>query len=381
MDRRFLSILAKVLALGRSLTGAARLVGRAVRNHQSRARQGALWLLVAAVVCGCGLSWGLPPWAPRGSPPGKFGLTNVYGFTSARGTNTLPPAWLKPPESPFQAGPGDVLAIAVGGEPDRRVSALVGPDGKMFYDLLPGLFVWGLTLEEIKALLETNLAKYLRARPDLEVVLEKAGSKHVWVLGSVQRPGVYPLATPMPLLEVLANAGGTVLPNSAQETADLKHSFVVRNRQRLPVDLEALLRRGDLSQNIYLQADDLIYVQTGVSPEVYVVGAVTRPNVVALAAETSLLSVIKEAGGPTQRACLSDVVIIRGPLQAPMIALVDYQGIAQGRAPDVRLKAGDIVYMPDDPVRKLELVAEQALNHFARAVALREGLSALVRER
>jgi protein involved in polysaccharide export with SLBB domain len=305
----------------------------------------------------------------------------VYGFTSARGTNTLPPEWLKPPASPFQAGPGDVLAIAVGGEPDSRVAALVGPDGKMFYDLLPGLFVWGLTLEEIKALLETNLAKYVRARPDLEVVLEKAVSKHVWVLGSVQRPGVYPLATPLPLLEALANAGGTVLPKSAQETADLKHSFVVRNSQRLPVDLEALLRRGDLSQNIYLQADDLVYVQTEVSPEVYVIGAVARPNVVALAAETSLLSAVKEAGGPTQHACLSDVAIIRGPLQAPRIALVDYQGIAQGRAPAVRLKAGDIVYVPDGPVRKLELVAEQALNHFARAVAIREGLSALVRER
>ena len=62
-----------------------------------------------------------------------------------------------------------------------------------------------------------------------------------------------------------------------QDLADLRHSFVMRQGQSLPVDFYRLLREGDTSQNIYLQPDDFVYVPSALSQQVYVLGAVRFP--------------------------------------------------------------------------------------------------------
>lgn len=342
-----------------------------------------LVLVLAPIWCGCKTRTG-PRFDPRQAPPvqGTLSVTNltVPAFMPVQSSNVVNPQWLKRPEEPFRVGPGDLMEIEVLGESGITSPALVGPDGRIYYDLLPGTFVWGLTMAEIKAVLEDNLAKYLRMRPSLLVSLKKVGSQRVWVLGSVQRPGVYSLSTPMTILEALAIAGGTTIAQgSSQEVADLRHSFVMREGKMLPVDLYDLLRNGDLNQNVYLRADDFIYVRPGASQDIYVLGAVAQPNIVPAAADTSLLYAVANVGGPIRYAYLSQVAIIRGSLSRPMIAFVNYQDIAKGRAPDVRLEQGDIVYVPYRPTRKVEQFAEGALNDFVRALAIREGQNAVLR--
>ena len=169
-------------------------------------------------------------------------------------TNHLDPALLRPTEDLFTLGPGDSLEIEIAGILTSRAATLVGPDGKIYYYLLPGLNVWGLTLQQTRDLLEKELAKYLSS-PQVTVTLRTVGSKYIWMLGRVNRPGIYPLTGPMTLLESLAGAGGTSRSQSqstSEELADLRHSFVVRQGQFIPVDFQRLLSEGDASQNIYL---------------------------------------------------------------------------------------------------------------------------------
>ena len=64
-----------------------------------------------------------------------------------------------------------------------------------------------------------------------------------------------------------------------EETADLQNSFVMREGQLLKVDFYKLLRQGDLSQNIYLQPDDFVYVRSASARNVYVLGAVPTVGV------------------------------------------------------------------------------------------------------
>jgi polysaccharide export outer membrane protein len=59
------------------------------------------------------------------------------------------------------------------------------------------------------------------------------------------------------MIEAIAQAGGLetgMFEQNTVELADLSHSFMIRNGQRLPVDFEQLFQRGDLSQNIALGA-------------------------------------------------------------------------------------------------------------------------------
>jgi polysaccharide export outer membrane protein len=306
--------------------------------------------------------------------------------------NALSPDLLRPADSLFTLGPGDILDIEIPGIPTSRADATIGPDGKIYYSLLPGLDVWGLTLNQARELIEKELGKYL-TQPLITLTLRTVGSRYVWVLGRLNRPGTFPLSGPMSLLEVIAQAGGTSRSTgqaSTAELADLRHSFVVREGQLLPVDFDRLLRGGDLSQNIALQPDDFIYVPSTLSQEVYVLGAVAAPRAVAYSEPMTLVSAISGANGPvkydiplgadngpfTRDAYLSHVAIVRGSVSAPQIAVVDYGAIVKGRAADVTLEAGDIIYVPNSPYTNLKRYFNTIMNTFVTTVAANEGIRA-----
>jgi len=140
------------------------------------------------------------------SPAATAGGTNAT--TTLIVTNTLNPALLQPTANFFTLGPGDQLEIETIGVANSRTLTAVGPDGKLYYHLLSGLDVWGLTLAETQDLLETQLGKYL-SQPHVALTLRVVASKHVWMLGRLNKPGIYPMTGPMSLLEGLALAGGT----------------------------------------------------------------------------------------------------------------------------------------------------------------------------
>src|SRR5689334_8660359 len=58
------------------------------------------------------------------------------------------------PAEPFTLGPGDRIEVEILSDPASRSLLSVGPDGRIYYYLLPGLDVWGLTLAQTRALLE-----------------------------------------------------------------------------------------------------------------------------------------------------------------------------------------------------------------------------------
>ncbi len=307
-------------------------------------------------------------------------------------TNQLNPELLRPGNAPFTLGPGDRVEIEVLGAANSRAITTVGPDGKIYYYLLPGLDVWGLTLSETHDLLQKELGKYI-TEPQLTVSLRAVASKHVWLLGRLNRPGVYPMAAPMSLLEAIAEAGGTVSSSgtelSLQELADLRHSFVMRQGQALPVDFYRLLRDGDTSQNIYLQPDDFVYVPSASDQQVYVLGAVAVPRAMPYTDGMTLVSALAGASGATTvdwltptsygvvaDAYLSHVAIVRGSLAAPQMSVVDYGAIIKGRARDVALEPGDIIYVPNTPYSTLKRYLNIIVNTFITTVAANEGIHA-----
>ena len=88
-------------------------------------------------------------------------------------TTPLDPALLNPPETPFTLGPGDRIAIEVLGDPATRAEVTVGPDGKIYYYLLPGLDVWGLSLGEARQRIASELRHYLRQTPSVSLSLRR----------------------------------------------------------------------------------------------------------------------------------------------------------------------------------------------------------------
>jgi protein involved in polysaccharide export with SLBB domain len=305
----------------------------------------------------------------------------------------MDPALLNPPPKEFTLGPGDRLDLELLDDPASRVTTTVGPDGKIYFYLLPGIDVWGLTLPQVRERLEQGMQEYFREKRPISVALRSSESQRVWMLGRVNKPGVYPLSGNMTLLEALASADGpaSATPGAAvgaalglgnvgqvmDDSSDLRRAFVMRNGQRLPVDLDRLLNRGDLSQNIRLQGGDFIYLPTSGGSDVSVLGAVGTARVVPYERDMTLVQAVANAGGTIQDAFVRQVAVVRGSLTEPQIAVVDYEAIVLGRAPDVRLEPQDIVYVPYTPYRTLKRYVNLILDTFVRATGVNEGARAI----
>lgn len=299
-------------------------------------------------------------------------------------TNRFDAAWLHPSTNLFTLGPGDKLEIELLSEPASKTTTTVAPDGKIYFNLLPGVDVWGLTLGQAKAQLERELGKYIREQPQVSLVLRDVESRHVWILGHVQAPGIYPLAAPMTLLEALSLAGGTLSLSSfrqaeafgaSDELADLRRSFIIRNGKMLPIDFQRLVHMGDLSQNIYLEPDDFIYLPAATAREIYVLGAVTEPRAVPFKQGMTVASAIASAYGTVNGAYLQHVAVVRGSLSHPQIAVVDYKYVIRGKASDLALQPNDIVYVPFSPYRYLTKYAQLIVDTFVSSAAINGGTS------
>src|SRR2546425_12386694 len=120
----------------------------------------------------------------------------------------------------------------------------------------------------------TTLFRSVR-NPNVSVVVREIRSLRVFFVGQVARPGVYPIKPGTPVLQALTLAGG------ASAGADLSAAYIVRNNERIPLDLRRLIQDADLSQNIPLRTDDTIVVPdvvAGANPQeiperrIYVLG-------------------------------------------------------------------------------------------------------------
>ena len=308
-------------------------------------------------------------------------------FSRVQLTNYVPQAsMLQPSPAFFTLGPGDKLELELLGDPTSKTLTSVGPDGRIYFHLLQGVDVWGLTLAETKALLEKELGQFVKDQAVVLVTLRGVESKKIWLLGRFNTPGVYNMSAPTTILEAFATAGGLMsmagqrdsgAAMTGQEVGDLRRAFVMRKGERLPVDLDRLINKGDLSQNIYLEPDDFVYVPSSTAKEITILGAVAQPRTLPFVEGMGLIRAIAHANGTVHEAYQHHVAIVRGSLSEPRVGIVDYKEIATGKMPDVQLEAGDIVYVPYGPYRYLVRYADLILKTFVSTVAINEGTRAV----
>lgn len=355
-------------------------------------------VLRAAAAALITLSWlvtGCSTWSRHHRKPAP---TPLASFTPAPVADLAPlnPALLQRPNTEYRLGPGDQLEIEVLGDVDTRSLTTVGPDGKVYFYMLPGIDVWGMTVPQARQRIAEGLRQFVREDQPVSVTLRAANSQRVWVLGRLNKPGVYPLTGPTTLLEALAEAGG-LSPRSAtaslagpvamrrngeatDEAANLSRAFVIRQGQLIRVDFKKLLREGDMSQNIYLQPDDFVYLPAGDAGTVHVLGAVYQPRAVETTSQLTLVRAVAEAGGTFRDSHLTQVAIVRGSLSQPQVAIVDLKAIMHGQAPDVALEPQDIVYVPYTPYRVITRYVDMILTTFARTMGVNEGARAISRD-
>jgi protein involved in polysaccharide export with SLBB domain len=117
----------------------------------------------------------------------------------------------------------------------------------------------------------------------------------------------------------------------------------------ITVNLNELMESGNATNNIILQAGDIVTVpHAGI---VYVLGAVGRPGGFVLLndrAQMTTLKVLALAGGFSRTAKKDHAVIIRKDNQGQQHEVaVDLKKVLERTAEDVQLQPSDILYVPD----------------------------------
>lgn len=245
----------------------------------------------------------------------------------------------------FRVGPKDVLQIDVYGVDSlRNLEVTISEVGKMTLPLLGEVDVNGLTKSEVEEKLVRLLSESVLRNPQVTVLIKQYQSKVVYLIGAVQKPGVYPLLSRQTLLETIVAAGGPAI-NAGLEI------IVVRKQNggegtSLRLSLEDLMFKADARLDIPLQPNDIINIPADREVVIYVLGAVKNPGAltVKLSSVPSLLKAITKAGGFSDRANQGDVRIRRtNPQGVEKEIRVNARDIVRGKKKDVPLEPEDVI--------------------------------------
>jgi protein involved in polysaccharide export with SLBB domain len=163
------------------------------------------------------------------------------------------------PELPgYQVGISDELNFRFIYVPELNTVVTVRSDGRISLPLIGELLVDGLTLAEVTERVEAQMSAHLR-RPQLVVNVQGAGSRRVFVGGEVGRPSMQPLLGPLTVLQAVMVAEGLRETASPQQTTVLRRG-PAGERTVLSVDLDAVMSGRDLTQDLPLQAYDVVIV-------------------------------------------------------------------------------------------------------------------------
>jgi polysaccharide export outer membrane protein len=191
--------------------------------------------------------------------PARVEPRNASGAEPEHTGSVKPAAVIRGVPDEYRIGEGDVLQIAVWGEPGASVpSVMVRPDGMITIPLIKDVRAAGMTPAEAEKTITELLSKQIRAA-DVTVIVSGINSKKVFFVGGgVKREGPIAYTYRMTIMQGISEAGGLT------DYAKRKKIYVLRNENgrqyKLPFDYDAVLKGEHMELNLPLLPGDTIVV-------------------------------------------------------------------------------------------------------------------------
>jgi polysaccharide export outer membrane protein len=267
----------------------------------------------------------------------------------------------------YVIGPEDLLEITVFEAAEMSRTVRVAAGGEITLPLVGPVRAAGLTPRALESVIEELLRRTYLKDPHAGVFVREMQSHPVSVFGAVKRPGVYQLRGEKTLIEVLALAEG--LAEDAGDTVVVEHGATYGRAgleppraETVEVSLKNLLTSSDTRSNVRVRPGDIVKVtRAGI---VYVIGEVKKPGGFMLRTNEniSVLQALALAEGLTRTSAKSQTRIIRtnpetGAREEVRVRLGD---ILSGHAPDLVLRARDIVYVPNSSLKSALMRGSEA---------------------
>ncbi len=157
----------------------------------------------------------------------------------------------------YKIGVGDVLGISVWKDDSLNHKIVVPPDGIIAFPLIGAVNVNNMTVRGLRRILTKHLSEYL---PDVTVtvMLLNINSLKAYVIGKVNKPGMFDITMDTSVIQILAMAGG--LNPFASET---RINILRRQKKstiKIPFNYKRVVKGEQLKQNIILKKGDVVVV-------------------------------------------------------------------------------------------------------------------------
>jgi polysaccharide export outer membrane protein len=281
---------------------------------------------------------------------------------------------------PYRLGPGDEFTLDFPGRPELTKEGsgkmVVGPDGRITLPLAGTISITDKTREEAQNVIAEAMSAYYT---NLTVTLriDKYSSNKITVFGYVQHPGPMFFDETPTLLDAIARAGlgqasatgGSVgLTNASRDGIPETCTIYRGHDQVVNVELAALLRSGSPAANIRLRRNDIIFVPAQRENFVSVMGEVSKPGAIPLTPQSTVASVIAQAGSITDAAGDPKIHIFEASTRKETV--IRYKDLVSLKAGnEITLHSGDVIFVPKSGFYKATYVL-QRLSSVATLAAL-----------
>lgn len=244
----------------------------------------------------------------------------------------------------YRLGKGDEIRVDIAGRPDLAANLVIGPDGCVTLPLAGDIKLDGMTRPEAGRAIETALSRYYDNLA-VQVTVTKYTSNRVLVLGAVATPGEVTFEGTPTLLEALTRSGLVTGPNKVGVIPE-RCAIYRGSDQVVWVQLRELIQSGNTLADLRLRRDDVIYVPSLTEQFVSVLGEVNHPGAIPVTSDSTLASVLADAGGLTDQAGNNAHVQIVDPVTGNSRVLTFKDVLNPAKSREVTLKPGEIIFVP-----------------------------------
>ena len=276
------------------------------------------------------------------------------------------------PDEPYTIDAGDEIRVDVAGRQDVSANYILGPDGRITVPTIGSVEISGMTRDQSAAAIQQFLQPYF-VSPSVTVGVVHYASNRILLLGAVPRPGVLTFDDPPTLLQVLSRggigaegaqmndvntAGTSNLSVSNNNNIKPDRAFIYRGSTQLAiVDLKKLLS-GQNFGDIRLRRDDVVLIPVE-NNLISVLGAVRTPGAIRLSSQSTLATVIAQAGGLDDKAGGNPTIHIVNPVTGTSQQVAFKRLLDPHSRIDITLHAGDVIFVPTSAFGKFAYVVDK----------------------
>ncbi len=239
-----------------------------------------------------------------------------------------------PVHAKYIIGPGDEVKIMLWGRVNAQYNLVVDRNGSITIPSIGPLYVAGMTFEQMSTYLIKQSEQIVGA--NIDITMGALKTIPVFILGEVKRPGAFLIGSFATITDALLLAGGPTAIGTMRNVQLRRKDKVIT-----AFDLYNLLLKGDKSNDVILQAGDVVFVPVS-GPQVGIAGNVRRPAIYELKDRTDLQYAFDLAGGIIPAAYTQQIQIER-IIKNEKAVIVDINDKNLDKSKNIQLQDADLV--------------------------------------